>query len=427
MLKKLLISFFVLTGILSLSIISDAAIKVITIEGTVNPVMAEFISDNIDDAVNENSELLVIRLDTPGGLDTSMRIIVKKIAASRVPVAVYVSPGGARAASAGVFITLSAHIAAMAPGTNIGAAHPVAVSGKMDETMSAKAENDAAAYIRSLAEKKGRNAEWAEKAVRKSVSITENEALKLHVIDMVAPDMKSLLDQIHNKVVETPEGRRTVKTEGIKTEYIDMNFRDKVLSMISDPNVAYFLMLIGFYGLFFELTNPGAIFPGVLGALSLILALYSFQTLPVNYAGLLLIILAVILFILEVKIISYGLLTIAGMVSMVIGSLMLFESSLPFFKLSLKVILPAVIMTSLFFILTAYLVIKAYKQKPATGIEGFKGLECEARTDIHKHGQVFIHGELWSAWSDVPVKKGETVVIEEAEHLKLKVRPVGRG
>jgi membrane-bound serine protease (ClpP class) len=384
--------------------------------------MAEFISKSIDSSVENNDNLLVIELDTPGGLDTSMRSIVKKIIASEVPVVVYVAPSGARAASAGVFITLAAHIAAMAPGTNIGAAHPVGVGGKMDETMAEKAVNDAAAYIKSLAEKRNRNAEWAENAVRESVSITEKEALESNVIDFISPDLKSLLDSIDQKTVEISTGKQKITTKGMKINRREMNFRDKILNIISDPNIAYLLMLAGIYGIFFELTNPGAIFPGVFGVLSLILALYSFQTLPVNYAGLMLIILAIVLFILEIKVASYGLLTIGGIISMIIGSLMLFESAMPFFKLSLTVILPAVFLTALFFGLTIYLVLKAYRRKPSTGVEELIGLEGEARSDIHKKGQVFVHGELWKAWSDEPVSKGDKITVEEVKNLKLKVR-----
>jgi membrane-bound serine protease (ClpP class) len=419
-------NIFLLTVILLfaplMTLSSSADIIVINIEGVVNPVMSEFISRNINDAVNENAGLLVIKLDTPGGLDTSMRSIVKKITASAVPIAVYVSPGGARAASAGVFITLSAHIAAMAPGTNIGAAHPVGVGEKMDKTMAEKAVNDAAAYIKSIAEKKGRNAEWAVKAVRESVSITESEALKLNVIDMVAPDMNALLAAIDQRTVETSDGKHTLKTKGVKIRYREMSVRHKILDFISDPNVAYLLMLLGFYGIFFEMTNPGAIFPGVFGAIALILAFYSFQTLPVNYAGLLLIILAIILFILEIKIVSYGVLTIGGIISMLIGSLMLFESPLPFFKLSLKVILPGVLVTTLFFFLTIRLALKAQRRKPVTGAEGLIGLEGKAKTDINNEGLVFVHGEIWKAWSDEPIKAGEKVIVEKVENLKLKVK-----
>ena len=373
---------------------AGADIPIIKIEGIVNPVMSEFISKSIDDAVAEDSEVLVIELDTPGGLDTSMRSIVKKINSSAAPVAVYVSPGGARAASAGVFITMAAHIAAMAPGTNIGAAHPVGLGGNMDETMTEKAVNDASAYIKSIAEQRGRNAEWAEKAVRESVSITETEALKQNVIDIIAQDTNSLLEKIDKKTVDTSIGKRIIKTAGINIVYKNLSFRHKVLNIISNPNVAYLLMLLGFYGIFFELTNPGTIFPGVIGAISLILAFYSFQTLPVNYAGLLLILLAIVLFILEIKVTSYGLLSIGGIVSMSIGSIMLIDSPLPFLRISYAVIIPSIIFTVLLFIITISLVVKAHRKKPETGMEELIGMEGEARTNIHNKGQAFVHGEI---------------------------------
>ncbi|MBI4844280.1 MAG: nodulation protein NfeD [Nitrospirae bacterium] len=351
-----------------------------------------------------------------------MRSIVQKIKASKVPIVIFVSPEGARAASAGVFITISAHIAAMAPGTNIGAAHPVAVGEKMDETTSKKAENDAAAYMKSIAESRGKNAEWAEKAVRESVSITENEALKLNVIDLIAPDVETLLREIDGKTVAMSDGSRTIKSLGQHVKHKDRSARLKILDFISDPSVAYILMMLGFYGIFFEMTNPGALFPGIFGAISLILAFYSFQTLPVNYAGILLILLAIILFLLEIKITSYGMLTIGGIISMLIGSIMLFETASPLFRLSMKVILPSVIITALFFSLTISLALKAYKRKPVTGKEEMVGSEGEARTDIHQKGQVFIHGELWGAWSDEPISKGERVMVDKVEDLKLKVR-----
>jgi membrane-bound serine protease (ClpP class) len=403
-----------------------ADIIVITVDGVVNPVMSEFITKSIDQASENKDNLLVIELDTPGGLDTSMRSIVKKIIASNIPVVVYVAPSGARAASAGVFITLAAHVSAMAPGSNIGAAHPVGVGSKMDKTMAEKAVNDAAAYIKSLAEKTNRNAEWAEKAVRDSVSITEEEALKLKVIDFISPDLKTLLDTVDGMTVKTSGGDYTIKTNGIAIQYRSMGFRDKVLDIISNPNVAYLLMLIGFYGIFFELTSPGSIFPGVIGVLSLILALYSFQTLPVNYAGLLLILLAVVLFILEVKVASFGLLTIGGIISMTIGSLMLFDSPMPFFRTSLSVIIPSIAVTVALFVITVSLVVKAQKRKPATGAEGLIGSTGVAKTDIHRDGSIFLHGEIWSAWSDTEVKKGEEIVVEKMEDLKLKVRPVSK-
>jgi len=401
-------------------------VLVITVNGVINPVAAEYIEKAIKKSSEMKAEALIIELDTPGGLDTSMRSIVKDIVGSPVPVVVFVSPGGARAASAGVFITMAAHIAAMAPGTNIGAAHPVAVGGKMDKVMSEKATNDAAAYIRSISEQRGRNVEWAEEAVRKSVSITETEALKKNVIDLIARDINSLLAAIDGKVIKTYPGQKTLKTANAGTVRFETGLRHKVLNFISDPNVAYILMLLGFYGLFFELTSPGAVLPGVIGSICLVLAFYSFQTLPVNYAGLLLIIIGVVLFILEIKITSYGMLTVGGIVSLVLGSLMLFESPLPFFKLSLSVIIPAALVTSLFFGLSVRLAYRAHKKKVVTGVEGLIGLEGTAKTDINADGgSVFVHGEFWSAYSDALIHKGERVVVEEIKGLRIKVkRPV---
>lgn len=422
MIKNIFPLFLILLIISFIIPDAKADITVIKAEGIVNPVMSEFIISNIEIAEKDNDDAFVIQLDTPGGLDTSMRSIVKKIIASEVPVVVYVSPSGARAASAGVFITLAAHVAAMAPGTNIGAAHPVGIGGKMDKTMLEKAENDAAAYIRSLAEKRKRNADWAEKTVRESVSITHEEALKLNVIDLVSTDLKTLLEHLDEREVETSLGKQTIKTRGSNIRYIDMGLRDKILNIIGNPNIAYLLMLLGFYGIFFELTNPGTIFPGVVGATCLILAFYSFQTLPVNYAGLLLIILAIILFILEIKVASYGLLSIGGILSMLLGSIMLFDSPLPFLRISMSVIIPSIFLTILLFVVTFRLVFMAHKRKPETGAEELAGMEGEARTDIYKDGQVFVHGELWEAWSDEPLQAGDIILVEKIKGLKLKVR-----
>jgi membrane-bound serine protease (ClpP class) len=419
----LFIAFIIFLSPLALSEENSKEVIVITINGVINPVAAEYIGKNIERANEKNAEALIIELDTPGGLDTSMRDIIKDIIASKVPVVVFVSPSGSRAASAGVFVTLAAHIAAMAPGTNIGAAHPVAIGEKMDKTIAEKATNDAAAYIKSLAEKRGRNVQWAEDAVRKSISATESEALKENIIDLVSADINSLLSEINGKKVSTMLGEKELHTKNAVIIREEMGLRHKILNLISDPNIAYILMILGFYGLFFELTNPSSIFPGVIGGIFLILAFFAFQTLPVNYAGVLLIILAIILFILEVKIISHGLLTIGGIISMLIGSLMLFESSAPFMKLSLYVVLPAVFFVSLFFILTIRLAVTAYRRKPVTGSEGLVGLVGITNTDITTEGgMVSLHGEIWSALSDVPISKGEKVIVEAVSGLTLKVK-----
>jgi len=426
MFKKIFFFFIFIALFIPVSIFSEEQKKnvmVITVNGVINPSSAEYIGRGIKKANEQKFEAVVIELDTPGGLDTSMRDIVKGIIGSEVPVVVYVSPSGARAASAGVFITLAAHVAAMSPGTNIGAAHPVGVGEKMDKTMAEKATNDAAAYIKSLAERTGRNAKWAEDAVRKSVSATESEALKEKIVDLVSKDLNTLLSDIAGRKVKTVIGEKTLRTTNANVIREEMSLRHKILNFITDPNVAYMLMLLGFYGLFFELTNPGAIFPGVVGGICLILAFYAFQTLPVNYAGLLLIILAIILFILEVKLVSHGVLTIGGVISMVLGSLMLFESPGPFMKLSLILILPAVIMTALFFTVILHLAYKAYKRKPVTGAEGLVGLEGIANTDITKDGGVvLLQGEIWSAYSDEPISKGKKIIVEAVSGLKVRVK-----
>jgi len=422
----LLSSFLLLTLFLSSEALPEEpkkTVMVITVNGVINPVSAEFIGKSILKANEKKYEALVIELDTPGGLDASMRTIVKDIIGSEVPVVVFVSPSGSRAASAGVFLTLAAHVAAMAPGTNIGAAHPVGVGDKMDKTMAEKATNDAAAYVKSLAEKRGRNAQWAENAVRKSISATESEALQLQVIDLVTKDITTLLSDIDGRKIQTAYGERILSTKNAVVAREVMGVRSRILDLISDPNVAYILMLLGFYGLFFELTNPGTLFPGVTGGICLILAFYAFQTLPVNYAGLLLIILAVILFVLEVKIISHGVLAIGGVISMTIGSLMLFDSPAPFMKLSLAIVLPAVLVTAGFFTLTLSLALKAYRQKPITGREGLIGETGIADTVITKDGgMASLHGERWSAYSDTQIAKGDKVIVEEVTGLKVKIR-----
>jgi membrane-bound serine protease (ClpP class) len=310
----------------------------------------------------------------------------------------------------------------MAPGTNIGAAHPVSIGDKLDKVSSEKAANDAAAYIKSIAAQKGKNAVWAEESVRKSVSITEKEALKNNVIDLVAKDLDFLLLAIDGKKVTVNGKEMLLRTAEAKRVTEEMGLRHKILHIIGDPTIAYILMLLGFYGLFFELTNPGAVLPGVVGAISLVLAFYAFQTLPVNYAGLLLIVIGIVLFLLEVKLTSYGALTVGGIVSITIGSIMLFDPSQPFFRLSLAVILPSAFITAFFFFLIFRLAYKAQKRKPVTGREGIVGMEAVARTDIGPGGgMVQVRGEIWSAWADEQIASGEKVIILSIQALRLKV------
>ena len=399
-------------------------VDVIKINDAITPAIANFIQKSIEQSVKDGAECLVIEMDTPGGLDLSMRDIIKDMMNADIPIVVYVAPSGARAASAGVFITLASDIAAMAPGTNIGAAHPVAMGGKMDRTMTEKVVNDAVAYIGSIAEKKGRNVKWATQAVKESVSITETEALKIKIVDLIAKNRDDLLTKIDGKTVE--KARRTFKlaTKGAKINMVEMGFRERFLATLSNPNIAYILMMIGLVGLYFELSNPGAIFPGVIGGICLILAFFAFRSLPVNYAGVLLILLGVVLFIAEIKIASYGLLTVGGVISLALGSIMLFESPFPYLRASLAVIIPTVAVTAAFFIFAVTMTIKAHLAKPATGAEGLQGEIGRVTTRLAPEGKVFVHGELWNAYIDGTLEEGQKIRVLKAEGLKLKVEKV---
>ena len=399
----------------------QSVVKVLTLETAITPVSAEYLIKAIHQAEEENAECLVIQLDTPGGLMTSMEDIIKALLGANMPVIVYVAPRVAKAASSGVFITMSSHIAAMAPATNIGAAHPVSLGAAMDSTMTEKVTNDAVAYIRSIAEKRGKNADWAENAVRESVSITSNEALALGVIDLIAPTLDSLMAMIDGREVDLVLGTKTLNTRNTRFEEIELGFRYRILGLIVDPNIAYILMMIGMAGVMLELYNPGTIFPGVSGGISLILAFYAMQTLPVNYAGLLLIILAVILFILEVKVVSFGMLTIAGIASLTIGSIMLFDSPLSFLRVSWNVIIPTVLFVTLFFTVAIGLAIKAQQRKPTTGYEGLVGEIGVAKTAIKNTGQIMLHGELWSDSCREPIKAGAKVKVLSVDKLEVLV------
>ncbi len=397
-------------------------------EGTISPVTWTYIERLFDECRDRNAEALLLELDTPGGLDTAMRDIIKEFLATEIPVIVYVHPGGARAASAGVFITMAAHIAVMTPGTNIGAAHPVAIGGEMDSTMVDKVTHDTAAYARSLARQRGRNEEWAEDAVRRSVSATAEEAEELNIIDLLAVSVEDLLEQIDGLPVDLPSGQRILNTHEARLEAIPTSFRERLLGTIADPNIAYIFMLLGIYGLIFELQNPGAILPGVVGAISLILAFMSFQTLPLNAAGLALIILALVLFALEIKVTSYGILTIGGVISMLLGSLMLFDTIDPALRVSLPVIITAVGLTALFFAFAVGMGLRAQKRKVTTGHEGLVGEAGEARTDLDPSGTVAIHGEFWKAESATGerIPAGTRVEVIQVSGLHIQVRPVSQ-
>ena len=400
-------------------------IVVVKISGAINPAVAEFVSQEIHQANKEKQALIVLNMDTPGGLDTSMRQIIKKIQSSHVPVASYVSPSGSRAASAGTFITIASHIAAMAPGTNIGAAHPVNMMGgnnEQESTMDKKVVNDAAAYIRSLAELRNRNSHWAELAVVKSVSISAEEAKRLNVIDLIAGNVKALTLAIDGREIQTASGPMTLKTGRLEIVYHEMSPRLKMLDIISNPNVAYVLMMIGVVGLYFEMSNPGLVFPGVIGAVSMVLAFYAMQTLPIDYAGLLLVLLGALFFIAEIGVMSYGLLSIAGVVSIFLGSTMLIDSDDPAMQISQSILYPTLGLTIVFSIGIIVFATQTRNLKKQGGAEGMLGETGIVKENLNPHGRVLVHGELWEAECEGEIMEGEHVIVESVEGLKVRVK-----
>lgn len=443
-----------------------AIVARIVVDGPISPVSADYIQKQVEKAEDNGTDLVILQLDTPGGLMTSTRQIVKVLLGARVPVAVYVAPPGARAASAGVFITMAAHVAAMAPGTNIGAAHPVNIGGgnpfspkketpeegkrgegegeedqetgkrgngeegkkpaeSGEDVMGQKVLNDTVAFIRSIAEKQGRNADWAEKAVRESVSVTEKEALELNVIDIIAENVDELLAAMDGMSVKVSGEEVVLAVAGGEVVERPMGWRYRVLGALSDPNVAYILMMLGIYGLFFELANPGVILPGVLGGIFLILAFFSFQVIPINYAGFLLILVAVILFILEVKVVSYGMLSVGGIVTLFLGSLMLFESADPYYKLSLSLVIGVTAFTALFFVVGLGLAIRVQRKKPTTGTEGLIGEPGVVTVSLTPEGTVKVHGEIWKAVAGGSIETGGKVRVKAVEGMLLKVEKIG--
>ena len=423
MLKKVFLSLFIVSAWISIISAQNNVIYLLKIDGIINPATAGYITKGIDKAEKEGASCLVLQMDTPGGLMESMRSIVKRILTAQIPIIVYVAPSGSRAGSAGVFITMAAHIAAMAPGTNIGAAHPVQLGEKMDDKMEAKILNDSVAYIKTIAKQRGRNEQWAEQAVRESVSVKEDEALKLGVIDLVSPSLDDLLSRIDGRRVEISPGNVIVlKVKGAETKHLKMSFRDQLLSIISNPNIAYILLMLGIYGLFFELANPGVILPGVIGGICIILAFFALQMLPINYAGIALILLGIILFIAEVKITSYGLLSVAGVISLLLGSIMLIDSPAEFLRISfVKFILPVVVVSAAFFLFALIMVVRAHRRRPTTGREGLVGRIGVATIDLKPEGVVEIRGELWNAVAEEEIKAGEKVQVKEMDGMKVRV------
>lgn len=399
-------------------------IYVASVHGSINPSTASYIHETLKKAEAAEAECIIFKLNTPGGLLTSTREIVSDFLEAKIPVIVYVSPGGAQAASAGVFITMAAHVAAMSPGTNIGAASPVAMQGQMDSIMLHKAMNDAAAFIRSIAEKRNRNVAWAEDAVRNAVAITENEAVDKKVVELVCKGLDDLLYQLDGRVVEVDDKDRTLHTVDTEIVIVDMNWTERFFNVLSDPNIAYILFLLGVYGLLFEIYNPGSILPGVVGGICIILAFYSLHTLPINYAGVGLILFAIILFIAEIKVTSYGLLSVGGVISLVLGSMMLIRSDslLEFMEISLTVIITSAILTVAFFTFVIGLGIKAQTLKVTTGVEGMIGEIGETITQLNPEGKVRTHGEIWQSISESgTIPKGAKVKVSRIENLTLYV------
>jgi len=435
------------------------------IKGAIGPAVANYVEHGLEQAKQMQAQLVILRMDTPGGLDQSMRTIIQAILASPVPVATFVAPSGARAASAGTYILYASHIAAMAPGTNLGAATPVQIGGMgggigggppspsapltppklpekpdkntnpaqpqkqkgaptNDSSMHRKMVNDAAAYIHSLAQMRGRNADWAEKAVRQAASLSATQALEKQVIDLMATDAADLSGKLDGKTIKTVSGEHTLHTVGITIEKLEPSWPNRMLSIITDPNVAYILMLLGVYGLFFELANPGFVLPGVIGGICLLLALFAFQVLPVNFAGLALIGLGIAFMIAEVFVPSFGALGLGGVIAFIVGSIMLMDTGVPGFALSLALIIGVALSSAAFFILIAGMALKARRRPVVSGREEMTGALGEAVEDFDTQGNIHIHGEIWHATANTPIKKGQTVRVTGMDGLVLSVGPV---
>ena len=432
-LSSLVILMLLSTGLLlkAEEITAPANIRVVRVAGVINPVLADFISVELDEANNGSARAFLIELDTPGGLDSSMRVIIQKILASKIPVIVYVYPSGARAASAGALITLAADFAAMAPGTNIGAAHPVSIGiggtgdSKQGKTMMEKVVNDAVAYARSLADQRGRNRDWAEQIVRDSISTPAQEALQLKAIDLIATDEQELLKKLDDRTYLRNGEARKLVTRGTVLSYAEMTWRQEIFNTLSDPNVAYMLLMLGILGIFFEISQPGVILPGAIGSLALLLAFLGFQTLPVNYIGVLLILLAIILFILEVKVVSYGMLTVGGLIALTFGSLILVDSPAPYLQISRSVIAATVLVCTSVISLVLFFVVRVQKTGFISGLEGMIGERGLAVTALDPRGRVYVHGEYWDAHAEETIAAGSEIVIVRSEaNLKLLVRAV---
>ena len=422
----LLVSFAVMPMALAETAESEETpgpIYTIRIEGAISPGTAGFLSSAIEKAHEARAQALLIELDTPGGLGQSMRTMVKSIMNAPLPVIVYVAPTGAQAASAGVMVTMSADVAAMAPGTNIGAAHPVAAGGKdIDGEMSKKVLNDMVAFAQGIAKERGRNAGWVKKAIERSVSIIATEAVEIKVVDMIADNQDDLLKKLDGRRITRAGLDVTLHTAKAEIVVLEESFRDRILRTLADPNIAYILMMIGLAGLYFELSHPGVILPGVVGGMCLILAFYSFQTLPVNYAGILLILLGIVLFILEMKVTSYGMLSVGGVASLILGSLMLFKTPEEYMRVSMSVMIPVLGTVCAFFILITALVVKAHTAKTPTGLNALVGLTGPVKEWQGNRGKVLVHGEWWSAVSEEELAPGDRIEVTDVSGMLVTVK-----
>ncbi len=416
----ILISFLLGSALAAEESPASPVVLSMVVDGTVNAALADFIVKGIEKAENMDAKALIIQLDTPGGMVSVTKKIIKTMENSKVPVVVYVAPSGSSAASAGALITMAADVAVMSPGTNIGAAHPVASGGEnIPTTMAEKVMNDLISYMRGIVAKKGRNTDWLEKAIRESVSVTAEEARDLKVVDFTANSLPDLLKQLDGRQVTKNNTTITLHTKNARVEKIKPGLRFRILDVIAHPNVAYILMIVGMLGIIAEVTHPGAIFPGIVGGICILLAFFASQVLPVNYVGVMLILLSIIMFILELKMTSYGMLAIGGVVSFVLGSVMLFDSGETAMRISYSIIIPTAVIVSLFFLVAMSLVIKSQVKRSRTGVQGLVGEVGVALTDLEEEGKVQIHGEYWNAKADRRIPRGERVRVIRADNLYL--------